>query len=87
MVHGGELKGALEVCGFHTRDPPVEYSSHTSRRNAWDCFYFICDNNKKRGSLDSRVVRKLHWHCLKVLGPSGSGEDCSQPRSKDLVKS
>lgn len=35
MVHGGgELEGALEVGGFHTRDPPVEYSSHNSGKGA-----------------------------------------------------
>lgn len=38
VVHrGGELEGALEVGGFHTRVPPVEYSSHNSgkRRAVW----------------------------------------------------
>lgn len=38
MVHGGgELEGALEVGGFHTRDPPVEYSSHNSGKCARFC--------------------------------------------------
>lgn len=48
-MHGGDLKRALEICSFHTRDPPVEYSSHISRRNTRVLFDSI--TIKKRGSL------------------------------------
>lgn len=31
MVHAGELEGALEIGGLHTRDPPIENSGHRSK--------------------------------------------------------
>lgn len=74
MVHAGELKGALKVCRFHTRDPPVKNSGHTSRESAWVRFYLISRGKKherKKKSiiktesvcLQSGVEKKLHWHC------------------------
>lgn len=67
MVHAGELKGALKVCRFHTRDPPVKNSGHTSRESAWVRFYLISRgkkherkkiNNKNRERLSPERCRK-----------------------------
>lgn len=86
MVHGGDLKRALEICSFHTRDPPVEYSSHSPRKKKY-AFFVLINYHKKQGSLTPKWTEDYSDIAERAVRPSGSDEDYRELRSKDLVKS
>lgn len=87
VMHGWKLKGVLEICRLEAMNPFVEYSSHSAvswlstdlkfTLPSWVCvcvceFVCVC----VRVCMSVCKCRRRH-----------SLEDCSKPRSKDLVKS
>lgn len=80
MVHGGNLKGALEICSFHTRDPSVKYSSHTSRGKA--CVFSLISNKKKRGSLTPRCCENYTGIVERLSGRRALVKTAASPAAK-----